>query len=76
MPEAGHPAGPAAASVPESLGLRLRYALAALLFFLGYRVLGCESMRYKSAFEPHELLLERPAEDETPRWAPARSRRG
>ena len=39
--------------------------------YLGYRVLGCESMRYKSTFTPHELLHERPALDEEPHWFPA-----
>jgi KDO2-lipid IV(A) lauroyltransferase len=32
--------GPAVSVVPESLGLRLRYVLAGLIFFLGYRVFG------------------------------------
>jgi arginine-tRNA-protein transferase len=36
--------------------------------YLGYRVLGCASMRYKATFRPHELLLGRPAPDEEPRW--------
>lgn len=38
--------------------------------YLGYRVLGCSSMRYKDTFTPHELLRERPAPDEEPRWIP------
>lgn len=36
--------------------------------YLGYRVMGCPSMRYKSGFRPHELLQGLPAADETPRW--------
>ncbi len=28
--------------------------------YLGYRVEGCASLRYKGAFRPHELLRERP----------------
>jgi arginyl-tRNA--protein-N-Asp/Glu arginylyltransferase len=37
--------------------------------YLGYRVAGCPSLRYKAAFRPHELLSGRPALDETPQWA-------
>jgi len=36
--------------------------------YLGYRVLGCLSMRYKASFRPHELLVGRPAPDQQPRW--------
>ena len=36
--------------------------------YLGYRVMGCPSMRYKSLFQPHELLQGLPAADEEPRW--------
>jgi arginyl-tRNA--protein-N-Asp/Glu arginylyltransferase len=39
--------------------------------YLGYRVLGCPSMRYKSLYRPHELLQGLPAPDETPRWVEA-----
>ncbi len=39
--------------------------------YLGYRVLGCPSMRYKAGFGPHELLEGRPGPDEAPRWVPA-----
>jgi arginine-tRNA-protein transferase len=28
--------------------------------YLGYRVSGCPSLRYKAAFRPHELLVQRP----------------
>ena len=38
--------------------------------YLGYRVMGCASMRYKSAFRPHELLDTRPRMEEEPRWVP------
>ena len=37
--------------------------------YLGYRVLGCDSLEYKSDFVPHELLSVRPREDENPAWA-------
>ncbi|RKH35725.1 arginyltransferase [Corallococcus sicarius] len=39
--------------------------------YLGYRVLACDSLRYKAGFRPHELLEGRPALDELPRWRPA-----
>lgn len=39
--------------------------------YLGYRVLGCPSMRYKATFHPHELLLGRPGPDEEPQWIAA-----
>ncbi|MBZ4421951.1 arginyltransferase [Myxococcus sp. RHSTA-1-4] len=41
--------------------------------YLGYRVLACASLRYKARFGPHELLEERPAMSEPPRWVPAPS---
>lgn len=36
--------------------------------YLGYRVEGCASLEYKGGFRPHELLFDRPALDEEPRW--------
>lgn len=36
--------------------------------YLGYRVAGCPSMRYKAGFQPHELLQGLPGPDEIPRW--------
>jgi arginine-tRNA-protein transferase len=39
--------------------------------YLGYRVAGCASLRYKGAFRPHELLVGRPGHDEEPRWEEA-----
>jgi arginine-tRNA-protein transferase len=39
--------------------------------YLGYRVLGCPSMRYKAGFRPHELLQGLPGPDEVPRWIEA-----
>jgi arginine-tRNA-protein transferase len=36
--------------------------------YLGYRVSGCTSLRYKAHFRPHELLAERPALDQPARW--------
>lgn len=41
--------------------------------YLGYRVAPCASMAYKARFEPHELLFDRPADDEEPRWIRADS---
>ncbi len=38
--------------------------------YLGYRVEGCASLRYKAAFRPHELLRERPESlDDAAPWA-------
>ena len=34
--------------------------------YLGFRVAGCASLRYKAAFRPHELLLGRPGPAEEP----------
>ena len=39
--------------------------------YLGFRVLGCASMKYKAGFRPHELLEGRPGPDEEPRWVEA-----
>jgi arginyl-tRNA--protein-N-Asp/Glu arginylyltransferase len=36
--------------------------------YLGYCVLACQSLRYKAAFRPQELLVGLPGDDETPRW--------
>jgi leucyl-tRNA---protein transferase len=36
--------------------------------YLGYRVLGCASLRYKAGFAPHELLEGRPDFNERPVW--------
>jgi arginine-tRNA-protein transferase len=36
--------------------------------YLGFRILACQSMRYKADFRPHELLVGRPGDAETPRW--------
>lgn len=36
--------------------------------YLGFRVMGCESMRYKAGYRPHALLQGRPADEERPRW--------
>jgi arginine-tRNA-protein transferase len=37
--------------------------------YLGYRVLGCPSLVYKSKYMPHELLTGRPAFGEPPEWS-------
>ena len=39
--------------------------------YLGYRVLGCASLVYKSKYVPHELLVGRPEFGEPPVWVPA-----
>jgi arginine-tRNA-protein transferase len=39
--------------------------------YLGYRVMGCPSMRYKAGFRPHELLQGLPGPDEQPKWVAA-----
>jgi arginyl-tRNA--protein-N-Asp/Glu arginylyltransferase len=36
--------------------------------YLGFRVSGCASLRYKATFRPHELLRGRPAPEEDARW--------
>jgi arginine-tRNA-protein transferase len=36
--------------------------------YLGYRVMGCPSMRYKAAYLPHELLDARPGSEERALW--------
>jgi arginine-tRNA-protein transferase len=36
--------------------------------YLGYRVRGCFSMRYKAGFLPHQLLQGRPSPAAKPRW--------
>ncbi len=41
--------------------------------YLGYRVLDCASLVYKSKYRPHELLVGRPADAEPPTWRPADS---
>ena len=40
--------------------------------YLGYRVQGCASLRYKGTFRPHELLEGRPGVGELPRWRPVK----
>jgi arginyl-tRNA--protein-N-Asp/Glu arginylyltransferase len=36
--------------------------------YLGYCVLGCQSLRYKAAFGPYETLIGLPTDDDEPRW--------
>ncbi len=38
--------------------------------YLGYRVLGCPSLIYKSSYGPHELLRGRPSFEALPMWDP------
>jgi arginine-tRNA-protein transferase len=46
-------------------------ALGKKWLYLGYHVEGCASLRYKATFRPHERLLDRPSDDEPPRWTKA-----
>lgn len=39
--------------------------------YLGFRVAGCASMRYKAGYRPHELLQGLPGPDEQPCWVEA-----
>jgi arginine-tRNA-protein transferase len=50
------------------LGIELARERKIPYVYLGYRVLGCSSMKYKSLFRPHELLHERPEDDAEPKW--------
>lgn len=43
--------------------------------YLGYRVAGCSSLRYKANFRPHELLFGRPDVGERPAWSAIDERR-
>jgi len=36
--------------------------------YLGYRVMGCASMRYKAGFRPHQLLVGRPGLGQSTEW--------
>jgi len=36
--------------------------------YLGYRVRGCPSLKYKETFHPHEVLVGRPLDFEEPTW--------
>ena len=38
--------------------------------YMGFRVAGCASLRYKATYRPHELLVGRPAATERPVWQP------
>lgn len=38
--------------------------------YLGFRVEGCASLKYKAGYRPHELLVGRPELDEEPIWLP------
>jgi arginyl-tRNA--protein-N-Asp/Glu arginylyltransferase len=40
--------------------------------YLGYRVEGCASLKYKAAFRPHELLFDRPGTYDEAAWEQAR----
>jgi arginine-tRNA-protein transferase len=53
------------------LGIELARRRGAAHVYLGYRVLGCPSMKYKARFRPHALLSGRPADDEEAGWVDA-----
>jgi len=55
--------------VEDARAKALRYV------YLGYRVLGCPSLVYKSKYLPHELLIGRPAFGERAVWKSAESDR-
>jgi arginyl-tRNA--protein-N-Asp/Glu arginylyltransferase len=40
--------------------------------YLGFRVMGCASMRYKAGYRPHQLLESRPDDAERPGWRTTR----
>lgn len=40
--------------------------------YLGYRVAGCASLRYKASYRPHEALIGRPAMSEPAPWSEPR----
>jgi arginyl-tRNA--protein-N-Asp/Glu arginylyltransferase len=48
--------------------VRLARERAQVHVYLGFRINGCASMRYKARFHPHELLEGRPGMSEIPRW--------
>jgi leucyl-tRNA---protein transferase len=39
--------------------------------YLGFRVEGCASLRYKATYRPHELLVGRPSKTDRPTWQQA-----
>lgn len=56
-----------------SVLFQLRYAAVTgkRWLYLGYRIQGCPSSRYKAHFRPHQLLPVLPEPDVAPRWVPA-----
>jgi arginine-tRNA-protein transferase len=54
------------ANVVVSVDLATRFGLP--FVYLGYRVAGCPSLRYKATFSPREELRGLPEFDEEPRW--------
>lgn len=53
--------------------VELARELGAQHVYLGYRVEGCASLRYKGLFRPHELLEGRPSLEHAPEWHEAPS---
>jgi arginyl-tRNA--protein-N-Asp/Glu arginylyltransferase len=63
------------AQAPRSLGvfnvlthLAIARSLGLSHVYLGYRVAPCRSMAYKARFRPHELLEDRPGDEQPPAW--------
>jgi arginine-tRNA-protein transferase len=48
--------------------LRVGAQLGLAFHYLGYWVAACGSMAYKSRYQPHQLLREYVADDQTPEW--------
>jgi hypothetical protein len=59
--------GPLAGDVQRALPDRLRAAARQPYVYLGYRVVGCQSLKYNGGFRPLEMLVGRPGLGEEPR---------
>jgi arginine-tRNA-protein transferase len=53
------------------VGVQIARARRLPYVYLGYAVAACPSLRYKSAFDPREVLVGRPGPREAPRWVRA-----
>jgi arginine-tRNA-protein transferase len=61
--------GPGTFSLMCEIELACRLGLDWL--YLGYWIAECPSMSYKNRFDPHEVLLNRPTDEEIPEWVAA-----